>query len=66
MGLYRQLIATLQGSAPSQRQQESHIPLSLQNLELVQYVRLDEGKIRYLNILAQDHNFLGAKFCTAT
>lgn len=29
-------------------------------------VRLDEGKMRYLNILAQDHHFLGAKFCTAT
>lgn len=28
------------------------MPLPLQSLELVQCVRLDEGKLRYLNILA--------------
>lgn len=44
-------MATLQGSAPSQKQQESHVALPLQCLDLVQCVKLDEGKMRYLIIL---------------
>lgn len=37
------------------------MPLPLQSLGPVQCVRLDGGKTRYLNILAQDHNFFWCK-----
>lgn len=49
------------GLSSKSKATKSHVPLPLQSLELVQYVRLDEGKTRYLECPCSRSQFFRCK-----